>query len=69
MNPNPATDNPLESDPSEAELRKRSEDLKAKIAEAKARNDMPVDSSLGNPKWDRKAADGHLDLPPDDDEN
>jgi hypothetical protein len=32
-----------------ADLRKASEDLKAKIAEAKRRNDMPLDSALGNP--------------------
>jgi hypothetical protein len=33
-----------------ADLRKASDDLKAKIAEAKRRNDMPLDSALGNPK-------------------
>jgi hypothetical protein len=42
--------------------------LKAKIAEAKTRNDMPLDSALGNPNWEKDAADGHLDVP-DDDEN
>src|SRR5271156_6249702 len=50
------------------ELRKAAEDLKAKIAEAKRRNDMPVDSALGNPGWERNAADGHLDVPDKDDE-
>jgi len=55
--------------PSTEDLRKASEELKAKIAEAKARNDMPLDSSLGNPKWEKGAADGHLDVPPDDEEN
>jgi hypothetical protein len=49
-------------------LRKASEDLKAKIAEAKRRNDMPVDSALGNPGWERNAADGHLDVPDKDDD-
>jgi hypothetical protein len=53
---------------SASELRKAAEDLKAKIAEAKRRNDMPVDSALGNPGWERKAADGHLDVPDEDDE-
>jgi hypothetical protein len=53
---------------SPADLRKASEDLKAKIAEAKRRNDMPVDSALGNPGWERSAADGHLDVPDQDDE-
>jgi hypothetical protein len=50
------------------DLRKASEDLKAKIAAAKRRNDMPVDSALGNPGWERNAADGHLDVPDKDDE-
>lgn len=53
---------------SAAELRKESEDLKAKIAEAKRRNDMPVDSALGNPGWERNAADGHLDVPDKEDD-
>jgi hypothetical protein len=39
-----------------------SEELKVRIAAAKARNDMPFDSTLGNPNWDRNAADGHLDV-------
>jgi hypothetical protein len=45
-----------------SDLRKASEDLKAKIAEAKRRNDMPLDSALGNPNWEKNAADGHLDV-------
>jgi hypothetical protein len=53
----------------EPEPRKALEELKAKIAAAKDRNDMPLDSALGNPKWEREAADGHLDLPDDDEEN
>jgi len=62
---------PATAKPSESDLRKTSDELKAKIAEAKARNDMPLDSALGNPKWEKGAADGHLDIPnpPDDDEN
>jgi len=50
------------------DLRKAADDLKIKIAEAKRRNDMPVDSALGNPGWERSAADGHLDVPDKDDE-
>lgn len=50
-----------------AALQKASDELKVKIAEAKARNDMPLDSSLGNPKWEKDAADGHLDVADDDD--
>jgi len=49
-------------------LRKASEELKTKIAEARGRNDMPLDSTLGNPNWDRNAADGHLDVRDDDDD-
>jgi len=44
-----------------SDLWKASEDLKTKIAEAKRRNDMPLDSALGNPNWEKNAADGHLD--------
>ena len=53
---------------STSNLRKASDELKAKIAKAKGRSDMPFDSTLGNPNWDRNAADGHLDLPDDDDD-
>jgi hypothetical protein len=31
-----------------------------KAAEAKRRNDMPLDSALGNPNWEKNAADSHL---------
>jgi hypothetical protein len=51
-----------------ADLRKASDALKAKIAEARQRNDMPLDEALGNPAWEQRAADGHLDRPEDDDE-
>jgi len=59
---------PDKPDPEVAELRKTSDDLKAKIAEAKARNDMPLDSALGNPNWEKNAADGHLDVGDDKDD-
>ena len=59
---------PVEEEASMSDLRRASEELKAKIAEAKARNDMPFDSTLGNPNWDKNAADGHLDVPDDDDD-
>ena len=45
------------------ELRKAADDLKTKIDEAKRRNDMPLDSALGNPGWEQRAADGRLDVP------
>jgi hypothetical protein len=50
------------------ELRKASEDLKARIAEAKRHNDLPVDSALGSPSWERSVADGRLDQPEEDDD-
>ena len=53
---------------SPSELRKAAEDLKTKIAEAKRRNNMPVDSALGNPAWEQRAADGHLDVTDEDDD-
>ena len=54
---------PIEDNASTSELRWASEELKAKIAEAKARNDMLFDSTLGSPNWDKNTADGHLDVP------
>ena len=53
---------------SEAELRKVSTDLKREIEEAKRANNMPLDSALGSPDFEKRAADGHLDRPEDDDE-
>ena len=50
-------------------LQKASEELKAKIAKAKARSDMPLNSTLGNPNWDANAADGHLDVADDDEDS
>ena len=59
---------PSEDEASLADLSWASKELKAKIAAAKVRNDMPFDSTLGNPNWDQNAADGHLDVPDDDDD-
>jgi hypothetical protein len=52
----------------EPALRKASEELKDKIAEAKRRQNMPLDSALGNPDWEARAADGRFDLPEKDDD-
>jgi hypothetical protein len=41
----------------------RSVDLKTRIEEARRRYDLPLDSSLGDPKWEQSAADGHLNIP------
>ena len=49
---------PVEAEASMSDLRSASEALKAKIAEAKARSDMPLDWTLGDPNWDKNAADG-----------
>jgi hypothetical protein len=62
------TPTPEEKSRSVAELAKASEDLKERIEKARKRNDMPLDSTLGNPKWDQDASDGHLDRKSDDDE-
>jgi hypothetical protein len=43
--------------------KEKSLDLKRRIDEAKRRHDMPLDSNLGDPNWEERAADGHLDLP------
>ena len=59
---------PIEEEASTETLRKASAKLKAKIAEARGRSDMPFDSTLGNPNWDKNAAAGHLDVPDDDDD-
>ncbi len=50
------------------ELRKAAEDLKARIAEAKRRSEMPIDSALGNPNWEHDAADGRFDVPDEEDD-
>jgi hypothetical protein len=59
---------PIEDEASTLKLRKASDELKVRIAKAKGRSDMPFDSTLGNPTWDRDAADGHLDVPDDEDD-
>ena len=64
----PVKNGPPIEEASMSDLRWASEELKARIAEAKARNDMPFDSTLGNPTWDKNAADGHLDVRDDDDD-
>jgi hypothetical protein len=53
---------------SEADLRKASEDLKGRIEEAKKANNMPLDSALGSPDFEKRAADGQFDRAEDEDE-
>lgn len=51
-----------------AQLEAASRDLKERIIDEKRRNDMPIDSALGNPEIERQNADGRHDLPEGDDE-
>jgi hypothetical protein len=51
-----------------ADLKNASHDLKQRITDEKRRNDMPVNSSLGDPKIDARNADGRNDLPDSDDD-
>ena len=64
----PVTPTPAKESEAEAAMRRASEELKTRIDEARKRNDMPIDSTLGNPKWDQDASDGHLDRRDDDDD-
>jgi hypothetical protein len=47
-------------------LEEESHELKSRIDRERRAHDMPVDSQLGNPEWEEKAADGRLDRPKDD---
>lgn len=50
------------------ELEKESSELKSRIDRERRAHDMPVDSQLGDPKWEEKAADGRFDRPKDEEE-
>ena len=50
------------------ELKQASHDLKEKIEELKRKTDMPLNPAIGDPRIDADNADGHNDLPPDDDD-
>jgi hypothetical protein len=47
-------------------LEEESSELKSRIDRERRAHDMPVDSQLGDPKWEEKAADGRFDLPKDE---
>jgi hypothetical protein len=51
-----------------ADLKAASQNLKARILDEKRRNEMPIDSALGNPKIEQQNADGRNDLPDVDDD-
>jgi hypothetical protein len=50
------------------QLEEESRELKSKIDEDRRAHDMPIDSQLGDPKWEEKAKDGRFDRPEDEDE-
>ena len=66
--PEPERDPAEEASKALEQLKVSSQELKAKIEQERKRHDLPLDSTLGDPNWDEKAKDGHLDLPPDDDD-
>jgi len=47
-------------------LKEKSKELGAKIEQEKRHHDLPLDSNLGNPEWEQNAANGHLDVPEED---
>jgi hypothetical protein len=49
-------------------LEKESNELKAKIEEERRSHNMPINSQLGDPKWEEKAKDGRFDRPEGEDE-
>lgn len=64
----PTAEQPNGASQSFDELKQKSEQLKAKIEEEKRKHDMPLDSTLGDPEWEEKAADGRLDIPEETDD-
>jgi hypothetical protein len=50
------------------ELEEESSELKAKIEQERRSHNMPIDSQLGDPKWEEKAKDGRFDRAEDEDE-
>jgi hypothetical protein len=49
-------------------LADESNEPKAKIDRQRRAHDMPVNSQLGDPGWEEKAANGRFDLPKDEEE-
>jgi hypothetical protein len=50
------------------QLEEESSELKAKIEQERRSHNMPIDSQLGDPKWEEKAKDGRFDRAEDEDE-
>ena len=49
-------------------LEDESNELKMRIERERRAHAMPIDSKLGDPNWEEKAADGRFDLPDKDDD-
>ena len=66
----PAPDKPAGEEFSKSlkQLEEESRELKSKIDEDRLAHDMPIDSQLGDPKWEEKAKDGRFDRVEDEDE-
>jgi hypothetical protein len=50
------------------QLEEESKELKAKIEQDRRAHDMPINSQLGDSKWEEKAKDGRFDRPENEDE-
>ena len=61
----PDPDKPAGEDFSKSlkQLEEKSSELKAKIEQERRAHDMPINSQLGDPKWEEKAKDGRFDRP------
>jgi hypothetical protein len=69
--PGPDPDKPAGEDFSKSlkQLEEESSELKAKIEQERRARDMPINSKLGDPKWEEKAKDGRFDRAEDEDED
>ena len=50
------------------QLEEDSSELKARIEQERRALDMPINSKLGDPKWEEKAKDGRFDRPEGEEE-
>ena len=51
------------------ELEEELSELKSRIDQERRAHDMPINSQLGDPKWEEKAKDGRFDVPEDEDKD
>ena len=66
----PDPDKPAGEDFSKSlkELEEELNELKARIEQERRALNMPINSKLGDPKWEEKAKDGRFDRPEGEDE-